>query len=123
LKADPPGERFQRQFKRRREAGRTPLQKTLYIGGGILLIAVGVLFFFFPGPGLPIVLLGAVLIAQQSLTAARILDRTEVRLRKLLARSVKTWRSFSATVKIVLVALALLAAAAVGFGAFKFLIA
>jgi hypothetical protein len=69
------------------------------------------------------VLLGAALIAQQSLTVARALDWTEIRIRKLLARSFGTWRHFSAAIKIFLVGLAVIAAAAVGFGAFKFLTA
>lgn len=69
------------------------------------------------------VLLGAVLIAQQSLTAARALDWTEIRLRKLLARIFGAWRHFSVVLKIFLVGLAVGAAAAAGFGAFKFLTA
>jgi len=69
------------------------------------------------------VLLGAALIAQQSLTVARALDWTEIRLRKLLARSFGVWRHFSAALKIFLVGLAVVGAVAVGFGAFKFLTA
>jgi len=79
--------------------------------------------FFLPGPGVLFVLLGAVLIAQQSVTVARGLDWTEIRLRKLLAQSPGAWRRFSAALKILLVGLAVVAAAAVGFGAFKLLTA
>ena len=102
FKADPPGKRFQLQFKRRHEVARTPLQKALVLGGGVLLTAVGILLFFLPGPGVLFVLLGAALIAQQSLTVARALDWTEIRLRKLLARSFGVWRHFSAALKIFL---------------------
>jgi hypothetical protein len=123
FKADPPGKRFQQQFKRRHEVARTPLQKALVLGGGVLLTAVGILLFFLPGPGVLFVLLGTVLIAQQSITVARGLDWTEIRLRKLLAQSFGAWRRFSAALKILLVGLAVVAAAAVGFGAFKLLTA
>lgn len=123
FKADPPGKRFQQQFKRRHEVARTPPQKALVVGGGVLLTGVGIVLFFLPGPGVLFVLLGAVLIAQQSLTAARALDWTEIRLRKLLARIFGAWRHFSVVLKIFLVGLAVGAAAAAGFGAFKFLTA
>jgi hypothetical protein len=123
FKADSPGKRFQQQFKRRHEIARTPLQKALVVGSGILFTGVGIVLFFLPGPGVLFVLLGAVLIAQRSLTLARALDWSEIRLRKLLARSSDVWRQFSATVKIFLLGLAVVAAAAVGFGAFKFLAA
>ena len=123
FKADPPGKRFQLQFKRRHEVARTPLQKALVLGGGVLLTAVGILLFFLPGPGVLFVLLGAALIAQQSLTVARALDWSEIRVRKLLARSFGAWGHFSAALKIFLVGLAVVGALAVGFGAFKFLTA
>ena len=71
FKADPPGQRFQQQFKRRHEVARTPLQKALGVGGGVLLTGVGIFLFFLPGPGVLFVLLGAVLIGQQSQTVAR----------------------------------------------------
>jgi hypothetical protein len=54
---------------------------------------------------------------------ARALDWTEIRLRELLTRSFGAWRRFSAALKILLVGLAVVAVAAVGFGAFKFLTA
>lgn len=94
FKADPPGERFQEQFRRRRLA-RGALQKALFIGGGALLMAAGFFFLFVPGPGLLVLLIGAILIAQQSLLAARALDWLEVRARKLLARSLRFRRRAS----------------------------
>ena len=123
FKADSPGTRFQQQFKRRHEVARTPLQKALVVGSGVLFTGVGIVLFFVPGPGALFVLLGAVLIAQWSLRVARALDRTEIRTRKLLAQSSGIWRQFSAVVKIFLIGLAVIAAAAVGFGAFTILVA
>jgi hypothetical protein len=88
-----------------------------------LLTGIGIVLFFLPGPGALFVLLGAVLIAQHSLTVARALDWTEIRVRKLLALSCGVWRQFSAAVKIFLVGLAVVVAAAVGFGALTLLAA
>jgi len=52
--------------------------------GGALLCLVGLFFIAVPGPGIPILALGAALIAQQSLGTARLLDRTELSLRRLV---------------------------------------
>ncbi|MGH7825388.1 MAG: PGPGW domain-containing protein [Candidatus Binatia bacterium] len=120
FKSGSPGHRFQQQFSRRRQSSRSPVQKALFIGGGTLLMTAGLFFLFVPGPGLLILLLGAVLIAQQSLVAARALDWTEIRLRKLIIWSLRAWRSSSPALKIMLVVLALVVVGAVGFGAFKF---
>ena len=119
FQADSPGRRFKQQFRRWRESGRTRLTKVLFIAAGVLLIAIGILLLFIPGPGIPTILLGALLIAQQSWPLARALDRTEVRLRNLLMRSWRSWRAFSKARKVLLVVVALFVAGAVGIAAFK----
>jgi hypothetical protein len=123
FKAGTPGQRFQQQYNRRRQSGRSPLQKALFIACGILIMAAGFFFLFVPGPGLLILFFGAVLVAKQSLLAARALDWTEVRARKALNRSLGAWRGSTPALKILLVGLALAVVGAVGFGAFKFLFA
>jgi hypothetical protein len=122
FKASTPGRRFQDQFNRRRQSSRSHIQNVLFVGGGILLIGVGLFFLLVPGPGLLIVLFGAILIAQQSLLAARALDWAEVRLRKLHIWSLRAWRRSSPALKILLLVLALIVAGAMGLGAIKFLI-
>jgi hypothetical protein len=89
LKAANPGQRFQQEFRRRHGAGRSPIQKVLLIVGGLLLMAAGFLLLFIPGPGLVLLFIGGLMIAQQSLVAARVLDWSEIRLRKLLAWSLR----------------------------------
>lgn len=123
FKAGTPGRRFQQQFSRRKQSGRSPFQKALFIAAGILVMVAGFFFLFVPGPGLLILFLGAALIAKQSLLAARALDWTEVRVRKVLNWSLGAWRGSSPALKILLVFLALAVVGAVGFGAFKFLLA
>ena len=121
LKAGKPGQRFQQEFRRRHSTGHSPIQKALLIVGGLLLMAAGFLLLFIPGPGLVFLFVGGFLIAQQSLVAARLLDWSEVRLRNLLTWSLRAWRRTSTSLKVLLVAAAVVVLGAVGFGVFKFI--
>ena len=47
-----------------------------------MLVIVGIAFLVLPGPGIPPLILGAALIAGESLTVARGLDAVELRLRR-----------------------------------------
>jgi hypothetical protein len=121
FKAANPGQRFQQEFSRRQGASRSPIQKALFIVGGLLLMVAGFLFLFIPGPGLVFILIGGFLIAQQSLVAARVLDWTEIRLRKLLTWSLRAWRGSSPTLKVLFVVVAAVLLGVVGLGVFKFI--
>ena len=57
-------------------------KRCAFFAAGIVLTLVGVCFLALPGPGLPILVVGLALIAQESVTMARLLDRTELRLRR-----------------------------------------
>ena len=115
------GQRFQQEFRRRHSAGRSPIQKALLIVGGLLLMAAGFLLLFIPGPGLVFLFVGGFLIAQQSLVAARVLDWSETRLRKLLAWSLRAWHRSSVPLKLLVVVVAMVVLGAVGLGVSKFL--
>ncbi len=84
MRHDPPGERFQRHYHRRRQrqerSGRIKL-----LALSAVLIAGGILLLFVPGPGAPLIALGAALLAEESLVTARALDWTEVQIRRLFA--------------------------------------
>jgi Putative transmembrane protein (PGPGW) len=121
LKAGNPGQRFQQEFRRRRGAGRSRIQKALLIVGGVLLMAAGFLLLFIPGPGLVLLFAGGFMIAQQSLVAARALDWSEIRLRKLLAWSLCAWRRSSTILQVLVVVVAVVVLGAVGLGVFKLL--
>lgn len=120
FRAGKPGRRFQQEY-RRHGTGRTAIQKLLPIVGGLVLMAVGFLLLFIPGPGLIFLFVGGFLIAQQSLVAARMLDWGEICLRWLLHRSVRAWRRSSMTLKVVLVAGAAVVLGATGLGIFMLL--
>lgn len=79
-----PGRRFQDFYARKRGSRGGALYRCAAIVLGALLCLVGIFFMAVPGPGIPIFALGAVMIAQQSLVTARLLDRTEIRLRRLV---------------------------------------
>ncbi|HET9880626.1 MAG TPA: PGPGW domain-containing protein [Candidatus Binatia bacterium] len=80
FKAGLPGRRFQQQFRLRQRFGSGAARKALFMAVGILIVAAGIFLLFVPGPGIIILLIGAVLIAQQSSFAARAFDRIEIRL-------------------------------------------
>ena len=86
LRRDPPGERFQRHYRRRHEQERGRLIRLRVVGLASVLIGVGVVLLFVPGPGTVLIGLGAALVAEESLAVARALDWTELKLRRLIGR-------------------------------------
>ena len=84
FKAGLPGRRFQQQFRLRQGFRSGAARKASFMAAGILIVAAGIFLLFVPGPGIIILLIGAVLIAQQSSLAARAFDRIEIRLRKFI---------------------------------------
>ena len=94
--AAPPGQRFQAHFDRRQRTRPRGLhQKILTIGGGVLIMGAGLFFLLAPGPGVLIVLIGALLVAEESRTVARRLDGADLRLRRLAAWAAARWRQRS----------------------------
>ena len=83
LKRGRPGHRFQGRYERHTQGG--VLRKWLVIAGGVLLIVAGVVFLPLPGPGVLIILSGGLLMAEESLAAARALDWIELRIRSVFS--------------------------------------
>jgi hypothetical protein len=77
-----PGRRFQERYRRKSKTGRGRVARWAVIFAGIGLTLVGLFFLAVPGPGIPILAVGLALIAQESAVTARLLDRTEIRLRR-----------------------------------------
>jgi hypothetical protein len=84
LRTSRPGRRFQDFYERKRGSRGGALWRCAAIAGGALLCLVGLFFMAVPGPGIPILLLGMALIAQQSRPTARLLDRAELGLRRFV---------------------------------------
>jgi hypothetical protein len=77
LRAGRPGRRFLRYHERTRRPG-----SYLSTAAGVALLVLGLLLFLTPGPGFVVALLGAAILAGQSRSLARALDRCEIRVRR-----------------------------------------
>jgi hypothetical protein len=81
LRAAPAGRRFQLRYETRKKERKTVARRVLWSGASFLLILVGLVFFALPGPGIVLVGVGAAILARESLTVARLLDRAELAVR------------------------------------------
>lgn len=93
LKKGRPGQRFQERAKRGKEerASQSWIKRFLKPALAVILIVAGLILCVIPGPGLPLVIVGAALLAERSLIIARSLDWTEVRGQKMLAWAKRWW--------------------------------
>lgn len=91
----PTGRRFQSRNRLRREKPSDLWRKILLIGLGCVLLVIGTAMLVLPGPGLLVMIIGAVLIAEESVLAARLLDRCDI----WVARRVIRWRQYRAARK------------------------
>ena len=80
FKNDEPGKRFMHQRERMKQEGRG--LAIALVALGILLLAGGFVLLFIPGPGLLLIVFGLALVAGVSSPLARLLDRTEPKLRR-----------------------------------------
>jgi hypothetical protein len=78
-----PGRRFRDHHARRRTV-HGAIAHRLIIAGAVMVIGLGVLLVFTPGPGTVLLLAGAAMLATESARAARVLDLLELRLRASL---------------------------------------
>jgi uncharacterized membrane protein YbaN (DUF454 family) len=106
FKRSRPGCRFQELYQRRQKSRRAGAKRALFIVGGLLIIAGGVISF--PVPGIPselIIVAGLGIFAQGSKRAAQILDWIELRLRGPMLWAWRIWRPLPRAAKIVIGAL------------------
>ena len=123
LKKADPGKRFQERYRHRQQQGGSGLRKPLFIGAGVLVMAAGLFFLPAPGPGFLILFFGAGLVAQESLFAARALDRVEVWLRALAEWGTRVWKSSPVPVRVLLVLAGLALAAGATFVSYRLVFA
>ncbi|HEX4481874.1 MAG TPA: PGPGW domain-containing protein [Rudaea sp.] len=83
----PSGGRFRAHYERMR-AKPGVWRAVLAVGGGLILIALGIVMLVTPGPGFIVAAIGAALIAGESLVAAKMLDRIDLAATRVWAR----WR-------------------------------
>ncbi|MCW1926308.1 hypothetical protein OKA05_27385 [Luteolibacter arcticus] len=101
FKRSRPGKRFQDRYERNREArsGRSTWTRFLKPLAAVLLIAAGILFCIIPGPGLPLLVIGAGLLADVSRRIAVVLDWLELRARALITACLRWWSRASIAAK------------------------
>ena len=87
LRRGEPGRRFRSRYERKRRSGRSgAVRKCCMIIGGLVVVLAGIVLLPLPGPGMVIVAIGALLMAEESSMTAKALDRLELRARALVAR-------------------------------------
>lgn len=123
FKESEPGSRFQDRYYRRQREGNSRLnpRKVLNIAIGVLLILAGAFMVLAPGPGWVTFFVGFGMIGGEFRPVARALDRIEVALRKLARWARDAWTRSPVAVKVLICALILLCAAAIGYGIYYFL--
>jgi hypothetical protein len=119
-----PGHRFQERFERNQEARsrRSSFTRFLKPAAAIVLLAVGVVLCFIPGPGIPFLLIGAGMLADVSRPIARAMDRVEVSIRALVTHGRRWWDHASRTAKNAAIALAVFVASGATYGGVKILL-
>jgi putative transmembrane protein PGPGW len=125
LRRGHPGHRFQERFERNRRvrSGRSGLTRFLKPAAGIVLVVAGVAFCFIPGPGVPLLLVGAGLLADVSRPVARAMDWLEVRVRNVASWGGRWWNHASKTAKYAVIVLAVFVASGAAYGGFRIVMA
>jgi hypothetical protein len=113
--ADPPGKRFERRYERLRGGG--PHRTAFRVVAGLVLLAIGIVLLFIPGPGTLVMLAGVGLFAGDSRRLARLLDRGEPPARRLVRRVAGWWRGLGRGARAALFAAGGAAVLALGYGA------
>ena len=122
LKRAPPGSRFQKLHRKRQQAAGGGLKNALFIIGGLVTIAAGVVTY--PIPVIPsdfVILAGLVILAQGSHIGARILDAIEMWLRRRFDWLFDVWPKLPRSVQVALSTLWVLVATGVGWGVYALL--
>ncbi len=120
MKSGRPGHRFQARAEsgKHEPSNRSGIKRFLKPVLAITLLAGGVVLCFIPGPGLPLIIIGAALLAERSLIMARGLDWIELKARKVLAWTKAWWRHASGAGKFAAILLVALLVAGAGYGAY-----
>lgn len=79
FKHSEPGHRFRELYERRSQSERGRKVAVMVVAG--LVIATGVALMILPGPGIPVIVIGLAMIAQELQCVASTLDRLELKIR------------------------------------------
>jgi uncharacterized protein (TIGR02611 family) len=123
LKHGEPGQRFKDRYylSQRRNRSRITFWRVFNIGVGSGIALGGLLMVIAPGPGWLAIFLGLGMLSGELLPVARILDRIEVRLRKLIRWLREAWNNTPVVGKALILLAILTVVAASVYGAYDFL--
>src|SRR5688500_10170244 len=116
-----PGHRFQNRYEQNRKTRSSQpwFVRFLKPAAAIVLIAGGVLFCVIPGPGLPLIVIGAGLLADETRPIARAMDRLEICARKILAWARRWWNRAPRIAKCAVICLTVLACSGAAYGGYR----
>jgi Putative transmembrane protein (PGPGW) len=120
-----PGHRFQDRFDRNRRAraSQSWLRRLLQPAIAIVLILIGVVLTFIPGPAIVFYFAGAGILAGESRTLARALDWSELKVRKVLPWLKDFWAQASPDAKQAVILAAFFAIIGAGYVAYRVILA
>lgn len=116
-----PGKRFRNRYDRRQQQRRSRLSpsRLLYIVGGLLLVIASLFLGPAPGFGFGTAFIGLALLASELLFMARLLDWSEVRLRKLGRALRDIWKTLPFVFRAAILLVALILAVALVYGLYR----
>jgi len=119
-----PGHRFRNRYCRRQQASRdrSSLSRACYVAFGVALAIGSILLAPLPGPGWGTLFVGLGMIAGEVLHVARILDRTEVKLREALRFAKDMWDKLAFKGRVLVTLMISLGVVASAYGAYHVLL-
>ena len=116
-----PGSRFRDRYYKRQQNRRSRLSpsRLLYVVGGLLLVVASLFLGPAPGFGFGTAFIGLALLASEFRFMARLLDWSEVRLRRLGRELRDVWRTLPLVFRAVIVLVALILVVALLYGLYK----
>jgi hypothetical protein len=123
FKSGRPGHRFQDRYEQNRKTrtSQSWFVRLLKPAAGIVLIAAGILLCFIPGPGFPLIVIGAGLLANEARPIARAMDWLEIRIRKIWVWARRWWNHAPTIAKYAVMFVAVLACSGAAYGGYRFI--
>jgi uncharacterized protein (TIGR02611 family) len=116
-----PGKRFRKRYYGRAGRRCSAIVKPFYLSLGAALLLTGIVMMPAPGPGCLVALVGATMLAEESLLAARVLDISELKMWAAMHWLVRLWKRASAAMKAAVALAAASLAGLAGWGTYALL--
>ena len=121
LKQSAPGCRFRDRYRRRQQSGRdrSMLKRACYVAFGIAIAIGSLVLAPLPGPGWGTFFVGSGIVAGEVWHVARLLDRSEVKLRQALQRTKGVWDTSAPALRVLITLTIFLGVVASVYGAYQ----